>query len=107
MDNYTDEQAVLYSEAGNVATITMNRPQSLNSMSLELVDGVIAAIRRGENNPDVRGMILTGAGRAFRQAVICRHWTRSTALPSGKLSSARWAAWSRQLVPLPSRSSPW
>lgn len=65
MDNCTDDKAVLYSETGNVATITMNRPQSLNSMSLELVDGVIAAIRRGEHNPDVRVMILTGAGRAF------------------------------------------
>lgn len=65
MDNYADGKAVLYSETGNVATITMNGPQSLNSMSLELVRGVIAAIERGENNPDIRVMILTGAGRAF------------------------------------------
>lgn len=65
MDNYTDDEAVLYSEAGNVATITMNRPQSLNSMSLELVNGVLAAIEKGERNPEIRVMILTGAGRAF------------------------------------------
>ena len=58
-------EAVLYREEGAIAVITLNRPQSLNSMSAELVEGVLEALARGESNPEVRVIVLTGAGRAF------------------------------------------
>ncbi|MGM9539666.1 enoyl-CoA hydratase/isomerase family protein, partial [Anaerovibrio sp.] len=57
--------AVLYREEGAVAIITLNRPQSLNSMSMELVEGVLEALAKGESSQAVRVMVLTGAGRAF------------------------------------------
>lgn len=56
---------VLYEVAGGVATITMNRPQSLNSMNPGLIDGLHAALTKAEQDESVRCLILTGAGRAF------------------------------------------
>lgn len=40
------EEAVLYAVENNIATITMNRPKSLNSMNDALIDGLHAAITK-------------------------------------------------------------
>jgi 2-(1,2-epoxy-1,2-dihydrophenyl)acetyl-CoA isomerase len=59
------EQEVLYSAQNGIATITMNRPQSLNSMNPGLIDGLHEAITKAAEAADVHCVILTGAGRAF------------------------------------------
>lgn len=51
-------------EAG-VATITLDRPEALNSLERRLKGDLLAAIRHAGRDPDVRVVILTGAGRAF------------------------------------------
>jgi 2-(1,2-epoxy-1,2-dihydrophenyl)acetyl-CoA isomerase len=48
-----------------VATITLNEPKSLNSLSLALVKGLKEAIREVKENNEVRAIILTGNGKAF------------------------------------------
>lgn len=58
-------EAVLYETKDNVAIITLNRPESLNSMSLDLVDGVITRLNKAKADSTVRVIVLTGAGRAF------------------------------------------
>lgn len=62
----TDEQPVLLSVSDGIATITLNRPHALNSISRALaveLRGVCAALGA---MPDVRVVVLTGAGeRAF------------------------------------------
>lgn len=62
------EDAVLFSLKGQVAVITMNRPQSLNSMNEALIDGLHAALTRVETDPSVKCAVLTGNGKAF----LCR-----------------------------------
>ena len=56
---------VLYARDGAVATITLNRPERMNTISqpmlLELSEALLEAGRDGE----VRALIVTGAGRAF------------------------------------------
>jgi len=59
------EPAVVLSQDGHVATLTLNQPDKLNPMSPELIEdlpGVIAAIHANES---VRAVVITGAGRAF------------------------------------------
>ncbi|MGF1598887.1 MAG: enoyl-CoA hydratase-related protein [Acidimicrobiales bacterium] len=62
--NPTDT-AVLYDDRDGVATITLNRPESLNSMNDALMLGLDAALRRVEADQGVRVLVLTGAGRGF------------------------------------------
>lgn len=59
------ENAVLYEVNNNVATITLNRPQSLNSMNDALIDGLHNVLDRIERDDDVRCVVLTGNGKAF------------------------------------------
>ena len=48
-----------------VLTVTLNRPESLNSLNYELVMGVISAFDEASSNDDIRSVILTGEGRGF------------------------------------------
>ncbi len=47
------------------AILTMNRPEKLNALNLELLDALDEAVRNAQRDPDVRALILTGEGRAF------------------------------------------
>jgi enoyl-CoA hydratase len=46
-------------------TLTLNRPNKMNAMNQGLGDALEAAIVRAVKDPDVRAVIITGAGRAF------------------------------------------
>lgn len=56
---------ILYDVADNVATITINRPDSYNSLSLDTLEEIKAALKTCERDPQVRAVLLTGAGKAF------------------------------------------
>lgn len=56
---------VKYECSGGVATITLNRPESLNSMTDEFMRGIIAAFEKVEADESVRVVVLTGEGRGF------------------------------------------
>jgi methylglutaconyl-CoA hydratase len=57
-------KTILYSESGDVATITLNRPDKRNSISYELIDDVMAALKQAAASRS-QIVILTGAGTAF------------------------------------------
>jgi enoyl-CoA hydratase len=59
-------QFLLYSVDDRVATITLNRPERHNALSQPLVDEIMDAVAKADADPDVRALIVTGAGgRAF------------------------------------------
>lgn len=45
--------------------LTLNRPGALNALTLPLLDAMQAALSAARANPDVRVIVITGAGRAF------------------------------------------
>ncbi|MGF6970224.1 2-(1,2-epoxy-1,2-dihydrophenyl)acetyl-CoA isomerase [Paraburkholderia sp. WC7.3g] len=50
---------------GAVATLCLNRPEKLNALTPEMLDLILGHLDRIENDPEIRAVILTGAGRAF------------------------------------------
>ena len=62
--NNMNLETVLYSIENGVATVTMNRPDALNALSLQLTLDLAAAIRQAISD-NARAVILTGNGRAF------------------------------------------
>ena len=48
-----------------ILTITLNRPESHNAISLEMVASLETVLRCADFDPQVRVIILTGAGRSF------------------------------------------
>jgi enoyl-CoA hydratase/carnithine racemase len=53
------------STSGHVATITLNRPELRNALSVEMCDAVVGSIRRLESDPGSRVVIVRGAGKVF------------------------------------------
>src|SRR5262249_55715520 len=58
-------QEILYDKAGHVATITLNRPNSLNAITPRMTEELHQALDVADADADVRAIVLTGAGRAF------------------------------------------
>jgi len=50
---------------GGIATLTMNRPDSRNALSPELIDALDSAVEAVERDDSLRAMILAGEGKAF------------------------------------------
>ncbi len=58
-------ETLLYKTETPVATITLNRPDELNTIVPPMPDEVEAAVALAERNPAVKVIVLRGAGRAF------------------------------------------
>ncbi|MCO6009570.1 enoyl-CoA hydratase-related protein [Actinoallomurus purpureus] len=58
-------ESVLYDLANGVATITLNRPDAMNSLTAETKIALRAAVERARDDDAVRAVLLTGNGRAF------------------------------------------
>jgi enoyl-CoA hydratase/carnithine racemase len=56
---------ILYDVSDRIATITMNRPDRLNAYTPSMGEQMRAAMRRATDDPGVRVIVLTGAGKGF------------------------------------------
>jgi 2-(1,2-epoxy-1,2-dihydrophenyl)acetyl-CoA isomerase len=56
---------VLVDIAGAVATITLNRPDGMNALTVEAKEALLAAVTSVGSDAAVRAVVLTGSGRAF------------------------------------------
>jgi 2-(1,2-epoxy-1,2-dihydrophenyl)acetyl-CoA isomerase len=56
---------LLVDRAEGVATLTLNRPESMNSLSIELKEALLDATRDVSGDPSVRAVVLAGSGRGF------------------------------------------
>ncbi len=62
----TTYECLLYAVEDRVATITLNRPKQQNALSQTLVDEFMAAVAAADADPEVRVVVVTGAGgKAF------------------------------------------
>jgi enoyl-CoA hydratase len=57
--------AVLYDQQDQIVTITLNRPEALNSINRQLKQELNEAVVRFDRDDTARVAIITGAGRAF------------------------------------------
>lgn len=75
-----------------VATLTLNRPDKLNAISLDMLDELEKAISELENNRAARVVLITGAGdRAFSVGADISEWEE--VIRDDPL--AMWRAWDR------------
>ncbi len=50
---------------GHILTLTLNRPEKLNALNTEVLCLLSDILTQAKNNDQVKGLLLTGAGRAF------------------------------------------
>lgn len=58
-------QTLLYEVEGAIATLTLNRPERLNTIVPPMPDEIEAAVAEANRDRQVRAIVLRGAGRAF------------------------------------------
>ena len=56
---------LLVARDGGVLTLTLNRPEVLNSVTRAMAEALLAALDEARRDETVRCVVLTGAGRAF------------------------------------------
>ncbi len=60
-----DYKLIIFDVSGQIATITLNRPERLNAWTYEMSIEIWDALMKVENDPNLRVTIITGAGRGF------------------------------------------
>ena len=54
-----------FNDKDGFVTLTLNRPDQLNSLSNDLLESLAAALDDVATDDSIRAVIITGAGRAF------------------------------------------
>ncbi|QNE47198.1 enoyl-CoA hydratase [Glaciihabitans sp. INWT7] len=61
----TDYENILLERRGRVGLITLNRPESLNALSLALMNDVVSAATELDADTGIGAIVITGSARAF------------------------------------------
>jgi enoyl-CoA hydratase/carnithine racemase len=61
----SEDAEVLYEVSEHIATLTLNRPERMNTISRTMLAQLTQHLIRADEDPEVRVAILTGTGRAF------------------------------------------
>ena len=104
----TEPSILIDTPAEGVARITLNRPEALNSFTFDMYEGLTTAFEGLRDDPDVRVIILTGAGRAF----CAGHDVRTGSKPAwvrpglGRIQSGKYTMRLLGQIPILMRSMP-
>ena len=58
-------KSVLYEQNKRIVTITLNRPDTRNALSGDIIDGLVDSFKKADRDKNVGCVILTGAGKSF------------------------------------------
>ncbi len=84
-------EPVLTETIGHTLVITINRPEARNSINAAVHLGIGEAMERAEHDPEIRVVVLTGAGdRAFCAGADLVALSRGEALMPGEPEKAAW-----------------
>ena len=59
----SENHAVLTRVEDNVLIISLNRPEIMNALDSDLVEGFVAALKRAGDDPEIGAVVLTAEGR--------------------------------------------
>jgi enoyl-CoA hydratase/carnithine racemase len=98
-------EQIIYTKDKGIVTITLNRPQVLNAFTPIMIDEWAQAIDAAKRDPDVRVVIVTGAGRGFCSGVDVRSFREREHTDGNPVVEGRyWLQHSVHRVPLALRT---
>jgi len=84
-------ELVLTKTDGHVGICTLNRPEVLNALSIELMDQLIAALEGFDRDPNIRVIVLTGGDKAFAAGADISEMADATVVVMSERNNlARW-----------------
>ena len=84
----TASDEVLYEVSDAIATLTLNRPERMNAISGPMLARLTQLLIQANEDPEVRVIVLTGAGRAFCVGLDLVDATQGSGIGSEKQASA-------------------
>ncbi|NBS01180.1 MAG: enoyl-CoA hydratase, partial [Rhizobiales bacterium] len=60
-----DYETILTAVEGRVAVITLNRPQALNALNVQIISDINHALDGFDKDPEIGCIIITGSAKAF------------------------------------------
>ena len=73
----------------HIATITLNRPEKRNALNSAALRALSATVAGLEDRPDVRVVVIRGAGKAFSSGAICAKWASNRRPEAGRSQHCR------------------
>ena len=67
-----EESILLRRDVQGVAYLTLNRPNQFNALSMEMLDALLAELDRIAAQPEIRVVVIGGAGKAFAPGTTSR-----------------------------------
>ena len=58
-------ESVLYEKDNRIVKITLNRPDTRNALSGDIIEGLVDALNKADKDKNIGCVILTGAGKSF------------------------------------------
>ena len=86
--------SVLYEQFGRIVTLTLNRPDTRNALSSDVVDELVKGLERANTDRGVSCVVLTGAGKGFSSGGNLQELRALTA--ERKLRRSELEAWYRR-----------
>ena len=83
------EPAVLYELKDYIATITLNRPDNRNSMTEDVLEGIVEAVERVKSDETVRCVVITGKGKSFCAGADFKSSTQRKPIPGVVMPNER------------------
>jgi enoyl-CoA hydratase/carnithine racemase len=74
----TQDALILCETKNGVQTLTLNRADKLNALNFALTQALVDALKAADSNPDVRAVVVTGAGRGFCAGADTREFATLT-----------------------------
>jgi 2-(1,2-epoxy-1,2-dihydrophenyl)acetyl-CoA isomerase len=60
-----EDSCILWKKEQGIGLLTLNRPRSFNALNRKMVEELLRTLREASVDPEIKVLILTGAGRAF------------------------------------------
>jgi 2-(1,2-epoxy-1,2-dihydrophenyl)acetyl-CoA isomerase len=79
---------ILLAREGAVATLTLNRPEALNTLDFEMIDALVARTAEVAGDPAVRCVVVRGAGKHFMAGGDLRAFASKLGAPPAELQRA-------------------
>src|ERR1700733_15384938 len=93
-EDMIEEPTVQFERRGVVALLTLNRPDAMNAIDGAMRAELPAAVRRAEDDPDVRVIVVTGAGtRAFCAGADVREFPQPQSVVAARAERQRTGGW--------------
>src|SRR5881409_1244442 len=84
---------LLVDDVAPAAVITLNRPDQLNALSTGLMRELTAELERQAARPEVRAIVLKGAGRGFSAGHDLKEMQAPRSMKSARSSPSATASW--------------